>query len=154
MTRNMRIFSKFFVLFSLFLVVSLISCSTSKAKVESLVDDVEAYHRDLIFERYDIAAKRISGPGRVDWVNTLRSQGIRFAEIQIQETEDCTEPEKAVEGGETDDAKEEPTPCVRVRSFVQWYSNASPTLRTSQLTTTWNYDYDTKTWSIVEQTQK
>ena len=56
--------------------------------------------------------------------------------------------------GETDDAKEEPTPCVRVRSLVQWYSNASPTLRTSQLTTTWNYDYDTKTWSIVEQTQK
>lgn len=56
----MHILSRIFVLFSLVLTVSLISCNPAKPKVKSPVDDVEAYHRDLIFERYDVAAKRIA----------------------------------------------------------------------------------------------
>ena len=52
------------------------------------------------------------------------------------------------------DERQEPTPCVRIFSIVQWYSNAAPTLKTSHVTTTWNYDYETKTWNIVEQNER
>lgn len=161
----MHILSRIFVLFSLVLTVSLISCNPAKPKVKSPVDDVEAYHRDLIFERYDVAAKRIAPASRFEWLNALRSQGIRFAEIQIQSTEECTdEPTSSnntatssaldVADTKSTDERQEPTPCVRIFSIVQWYSNAAPTLKTSHVTTTWNYDYETKTWNIVEQNER
>ena len=161
----MHILSRIFVLFSLLLTVSLISCNPAKPKVKSPVDDFEAYHRDLIFERYDVAAKRIAPASRFEWLNALRSQGIRFAEIQIQSTEECTdEPTSSsntatssaldVADAKSTDERQEPTPCVRIFSIVQWYSNAAPTLKTSHVTTTWNYDYETKTWNIVEQNER
>lgn len=122
--------------------------SSSRPNMKSLVSEVEAYHRDLLFDRYDVAAKRIAPTSRMEWLSAVQSQGIRFAEIHVQSTEDCTE---IPSNPETPD--DDPIPCVKVFSNIQWYSNNSPVIKTTPTISTWNFDKESKMWIIVEQNQ-
>ncbi len=147
---------------SLLLPLTLISCNATRAKVKALRPEVESYHRDLIFERYDVAAKRIAPGSRFRWLSDLQSQGIRFSEIQIQATEECDEradarpkngdaaEDSAAPGAKSDDG---PALCVDILSLVQWYSANSPTVRTSRIATKWVYDEEEKAWRIAEQSE-
>lgn len=146
-----------FVFYIILLSLTLISCNATRAKVKALFPEVESYHRDLIFERYDVAAKRIASGSRIEWLNALQSQGIRFSEIQIQATEACAEepePKDLLKADGTSPKNEaEPPLCIDILSLVQWYSIQSPTVRTSRVTTKWEYDYENKTWMIAEQSE-
>ena len=123
------------------LLVLFCACAESKSSLKSLVRDVEAYHKDLIFERYEIAAKHIAPESRGDWLEALISQNLKFSEIEIVSSQDCTK--------STPDA---PT-CICIISRVQWYANASPVVKTNRLHTVWQFDEDQKSWFLVEQTQ-
>ena len=128
--------------------LGLTGCQTAKADLASLVKDVEAYHRDLLFERYDVAAKRITPSQRMEWLQAIQSQHLSFAEIDIVATEACPET------SETGD-KEKTTPdCTQILSQMQWYSGASPVVSTGRVLSTWQYDREAKAWFIVEQEQQ
>lgn len=148
--------------FGLLLPLTLISCNATRAKVKALRPEVESYHRDLIFERYDVAAKRLAPGSRFQWLSALQSQGIRFSEIQIQATEECAErdgalPQNGDEGKDSGETRAksaaEPALCVDILSLVQWYSANSPTVQTSRIATKWVYDEEEKTWRIAEQSE-
>lgn len=123
------------------LLVFLCACADSKSSLKSLFKDVEAYHKDLIFERYEIAAKRISPESRGDWLEAILSQHLKFSEIEIVSSQDCTK--------STPDAPV----CICIISHVQWYANASPVVKTNRLHSVWQFDEEQKTWFLVEQTQ-
>ena len=119
------------------------SSSTTKAK---LIKNVESYNRDLIFERYEIAAKNIKPESRASWLDAILTQRVKFTEIEVLATEPCdmtdvTDPEMKDR-------------CMVVYSDVQWYEQGVPSVHSSRLSTTWEYDRDAKAWYITEQNQK
>ncbi|MCL2326497.1 MAG: hypothetical protein FWC40_08405 [Proteobacteria bacterium] len=122
------------------LCLALAACrSMGGPKLEDLTKDVDAYHRDLIFERYDVAAKRLDPLHRASYIENIRQQRLRFAEIDVMSVEPC-QPQ----------AKD----CMLVSVHVQWYSHHSPVLQSNMLTEKWQYDEEQKTWLLIEQTQK
>ena len=56
------------------ILLSLVACQSRKADLKSLIRNVENYHKDLLFERYEIAAKNIQPSSRVEWLNAIKSQ--------------------------------------------------------------------------------
>ncbi|MBR4986724.1 MAG: hypothetical protein IKY83_13405 [Proteobacteria bacterium] len=122
------------------------ACQSASSQKAKLIKNVEAYHRDLIFERYDIAAKNIKPAARTAWLDAMLAQHIRFTEIEVIATEQCDLTD--VSDPEMKDK------CIVVYSDVQWYEQGTPTVRASRMTTTWEYDRDERTWFITEQKQK
>ena len=124
--------------FLAYLVIFVTSCNTPHGDLQSLLRDVDSYHRDLLFERYEIAAKKISPSERVGWLSAMKSSGLRFAEIEVMSTQPCSE------------YTEE---CFIIDSQVMMYSGNSPTVSNAHVTTTWQFDKETKDWLIVEMSQ-
>ena len=107
--------------------------------MKSLLRDVDSYHRDLLFARYEVAANRIVPSERGSWLASTKSLGLRFAEIEVVGTEPCSE------------YSEE---CVIIHSQMQWYSGSSPTVNTGTVVSTWQFDKESKSWQIVEMSQQ
>ena len=120
------------------------SCQSQKSDLKSLIRNVESYHKDLLFERYEIAAKNIQPSSRVDWLNAIQAQHLRFAEIEIISTSQCdpsdVEDEEKVEN------------CAVIESNMQWYSNGAPTVYSARVRSIWQY-FKEDGWYIVEQNQ-
>ncbi|MBQ9394834.1 MAG: hypothetical protein IJU23_04875 [Proteobacteria bacterium] len=133
------------ILASLFL-ICLTCCNTSTGKMKDLINNVETYHRDLKFERFEIAAKNITPSQRGAWLEAMLLQRLHFADIEILATRPCD----ITEASDTDGEKREEN-CIIVNSSVQWYVNDSPTLKTGRLRTTWEFDEEEKAWFITEQ---
>ncbi len=104
--------------------------------MEDLTKVVDSFHKDLIFERYSIAAKNITPPLRAEYVNNINKQQLRFAEIEVMAMETCVP-----------DKKE----CVYVTNQVQWYAGHSPVVSSSVITEKWVYDVDSGLWTLMEQ---
>ena len=122
----------------------LCGCKT-KTDFKALIKDVESYHRDLIFERYEIAAKNITPKSRAAWLEAIQSQHLHFAEIEIMATSPCDVTEVV--------DKEEKEKCAVIESQMQWFVNGSPSVQSGRVRTTWQYDSEEKAWFIVEQEQ-
>lgn len=120
------------------------ACQSQKSDLKSLVRNVESYHKDLLFERYEIAAKNIQPSSQVDWLNAIQSQHLRFAEIEIVSVGECDpgmiDNPEAVEN------------CAVIESNMQWYSNGAPTVHSARVRSVWQYFKDSG-WYIVEQNQ-
>lgn len=110
--------------------------------MKKLISDVEAYHRDLKFERYEIAAKNITPSQRGAWLNAMLAQRLHFADIEITATRPCDITEAS--------DREKLENCVIVNSSVQWYVSSSPSLKSGNLRTTWEYDEEANAWFITE----
>ena len=121
--------------------VLMTACNTGKSDLKNLIRDVESYHRDLIFERYEIAAKYITPESRMPWLEAMRSQNLRFAEIEILSTEDCTK-----------DEKDAPL-CMNILSQMQWYAGSSPVIKTTRIQAVWQFDAEEKAWHLIEQSE-
>ena len=117
----------------------LLGCNTPHGSLSTLITDVEAYNRDMVFQRYDVAAKKIDASVRHEWLAAMRSQGIRFSEIEVTDTSPCTP---------SDDQ------CYIVNAQVQWYSGNSPSIHNAILSTTWEFNITEKAWRIVKQVQE
>ena len=120
------------------------ACQSQKSDLKSLVRTVESYHKDLLFERYEIAAKNIQPSSRSEWLNAIKSQHLRFAEIEIISTAQC-------DPGEIDNP-ETVENCAIIESNMQWYSNGAPTVYSARVRSMWQYFKDSG-WLIVEQNQ-
>lgn len=118
-------------------------CQTSKTGFQALLKDVEEYHRDLIFERYEIAARRIAPNGRAAWLEGMTSQNLRFAEIEVVSSSPCN-------ATNSDDNEA----CFIIESQMQWYPGNAPTVYSGRVFSTWEYSKQEKGWIIVEQEQK
>lgn len=129
--------------FILALLPSLPGCQTSKTEFQSLIKDVEQYHRDLIFERYEIAARRIAPNSRASWLDGINSQKLRFAEIEVVSSSPCQHSDPDEDKG-----------CFVIESQMQWYPGNSPSVYTGRVFSTWEYNKAEKGWLIVEQEQK
>ena len=114
------------------------SCNTPHGDMATLLRDIDSYHRDLLFERYEIAAKRITPSERMSWLSAMKSQELHFAEIELLGTQPCSEYTEQ---------------CYIVDSQMQWYSGSSPSVNSSHVTSTWQFDTKTKSWQIVELSQ-
>lgn len=112
--------------------------------LEDLQKDVESYHRDLLFERYDVAAKSLAPGSRAGYLENIYTQGLRFAEIEVVTLDAC-------QG--IDDAKDVKG-CAVVLTKVQWYAGQSPSVQTNHVAETWKYDEEKKSWFLSEQTQR
>ena len=112
----------------------LCACS-SRHSLSSLMRDVDSYHKDLLFDRYEYAAKRIAPASRLKWLEAVTAQGIHFSEIDVVSSDYCS--------SNQDD-------CVIVQTQIQWYSSGSPSIQTSNTETVWEFDEESKTWFIVE----
>lgn len=122
------------------------ACQSATSLKSKLIKNVEAYNRDLIFERYEIAAKNIKPEARASWLDAILTQRVKFTEIEVLATEQCdmtdvTDPEMKDR-------------CMIVFSDVQWYEQGVPSVHSSRISTTWEYDRDAKAWFITEQNQK
>ena len=120
------------------------ACQSHKSDLKSLIRDVESYHKDLLFERYEIAAKNIQPSSRAEWLNAIVSQNLRFAEIEIISTGPCDSAEI--------EKREDVENCAVIESNMQWYANGSPTVHAARVRSTWEYHEDSG-WIIVEQSQ-
>lgn len=118
-------------------------CQTSKSGFQALIKDVEDYHKNLIFERYEIAAQRIAPNGRAAWLEGITSQSLRFAEIEIVSSNPCKHSDPDKKDG-----------CFIIESHMQWYPSNSPTVYSGRVFSTWEYNDTEKNWIIVEQKQK
>ncbi len=134
----------FLLLLLLFIIAFCSACST-KTDFKALVKNVESYHRDLIFERYEVAAKNITPKSRAAWLEAIQSQKLHFAEIEIMSTSPCD-----VTDVVDKDQKEK---CAVIESQMQWFVNGSPSVQSGRVRTTWQYDDEEKVWFIVEQEQ-
>ena len=121
---------------AIILVLGLCACQSSNRNLSSLMRDVDSYHKDLLFDRYEYAAKRIAPASRMKWLEAISQQDIHFSEIDVVSSDYCTPNNQD---------------CVIVRAQVQWYSESSPSIQTSKTETTWEYNEETKQWLIVEQ---
>ena len=124
----------------------LTSCQSSKLSMKALIKDVESYHHDLLFERYEIAAKNIAPESRASWLESMQSQKLHFAEIEIASYAPCASGEIV--------NKEEQDRCAVIISQVEWYANGSPSVHSARVYSTWQYNKDAKRWLIVEQEQR
>lgn len=122
--------------------ITLAACQT-KGDFKELIKDVESYHRDLIFERYEIASKNITPKQRATWLEAMQSQNIHFAEIEIMSTSPCDITETV-----EDDNKDM---CAVIESQMQWFVNGSPSVQSKRVKSTWEYNKEEKSWFIVEQ---
>jgi hypothetical protein len=134
------------LLFAACVLIVLPACQTSRSTKAKLIKNVEAYHRDLVFERYDIAAKNIKPAARTAWLDAILMQHIKFTEIEVLATEPCDSLEAS--------DPEHKDHCMVVYSDVQWFEQGMPSVHASRMATTWEYDRDEKAWFITEQNQK
>ncbi len=112
------------------------ACHSSNRSLSSLMRDVDSYHKDLLFDRYEYAAKRIAPSSRMKWLEAISQQDIHFSEIDVVSSDYCSPSNEN---------------CVIVQAQVQWYSGSSLSIQTTNTQTTWEYDEEAKTWFIVEQ---
>lgn len=117
-------------------ILGMCACHSSNRSLSSLMRDVDSYHKDLLFDRYEYAARRIAPASRMKWLEAISQQDIHFSEIEVVSSDYCTPNNQN---------------CVIVQSQMQWYSGSSPSIQTSKTETTWEYDEDAKKWLIVEQ---
>lgn len=137
---------KFNPLILLFAALALLtSCQSSKTSLKALIKDVENYNHDLLFERYEIAAKNIAPSSRAEWLESMQSQKLHFAEIEIVSTAPCVEEEVVDE--------QNPEKCAVIISQVEWYAPDSPSVHSARVYSTWQYNRNEKRWLIVEQQQ-
>lgn len=127
-----------------FLLLTFTACKSQQSDLKSLIRNVESYHKDLLFERYEIAARNIQPSSRAEWLNAIVSQNLRFAEIEIISTGPCDPA-----GSEKRDDVEN---CAVIESNMQWYANGAPTVHAARVRSTWEYRKDDG-WVIVEQNQ-
>ena len=106
--------------------------------MSQLLRDVDSYNRDLLFQRYEVAAKKITPSQRLNWLSAMKAQNLHFTEIEVVGTQTC--------------AKENDQ-CVLIDSEMQWYTGNSPSVNAGHVTAVWQYDMDEKAWLIVEQSQ-
>lgn len=140
----MKLYLLLTIVACLLMMTTICACQT-KGDFKSLIKDVESYHRDLIFERYEIAAKNITPKQRGAWLDAIQSQNLHFAEIEIMSTSPCDITE-AVD-------KDEKDKCAVIESYMQWFVKGSPSVQEGRVRTTWQYDEEEKVWFIVEQEQ-
>ena len=133
-----------FPFIALFILLTLGACQSQKSDLKSLIRNVENYHKDLLFERYEIAAKNIQPTSRMEWLTAIQSQHLRFAEIEIISTAECDPSEYT-----QDETIEN---CAVIESNMQWYSNGTPTVYSAHVRSMWQYFKDVG-WFIVEQSQ-
>ena len=126
------------------LLLTLGACKSQQADLKTLIRNVESYHKDLLFERYEIAAKNIQPSSRAEWLNAIVSQNMHFAEIEIISTGPCDSFDV--------EKREEIENCAVIESNMQWYANGSPTVHAARVRSTWEYHKDYG-WVIVEQNQ-
>ena len=138
----MKYITLLLILASSFLIF--LSSCTSTGKMKELITDVETYHRDLKFERFEIAAKNITPSQRGVWLEAMLTQRLHFADLEILSTRPCD----ITEASDREKIEEN---CVVVNSAVQWYANDSPSLKSGHLRTTWEYDEAERAWYITEQ---
>ena len=125
------------------ILVLTVSCGGTDFK--TLLKNVDTYHRDLVFERYEIAAKNIAPNARAGWLESLQSQHLRFAEIEVASYAPC-------ESDEINKEEEyDPEQCAVIFSQVQWYVNGSPTVQSHRVRSVWQYHKKDSSWYIVEQ---
>ena len=134
------------LLFAACALLALSACQTSRSNKAKLIKNVESYNRDLVFERYEIAAKNIKPSARAAWLDAILTQHIKFTEIEVLATEEC-------DVADTSDP-EHKDHCMVVYSDVQWFEQGSPSVHSSRMATTWEYDRDEKAWFITEQNQR
>lgn len=116
----------------------LTACSSfSGPKLEDLTKTVESFHKDLLFERYAIAAKNLVPELRADYVQNLTRQQLRFAEIEIMTMDLCTPDNKG---------------CAYITNQVQWYAGHSPVVTSTIVTEKWVYNEEAGIWLMKEQT--
>ena len=128
----------------LFLPIALVTaCSGSDYK--ALLKDIDTYHRDLVFERYEIAAKNIAPNARAAWLESLQEQHLRFAEIEVSSYAPCESDEISK------DENYDPEQCAVIFSQMQWYVNGSPTVQTRRVRSVWQYNLTDSSWYIIEQ---
>ncbi len=114
-------------------------CSTFRGpKLEDLTKTAESFHKDLLFERYSVAAKSVTPALRAEYLQNINSQRLHFAEIEILSMDTCTPDKKD---------------CVYVQNTIQWYAGFSPNVVTSIVTEKWTYDENSGLWLLVEQEQ-
>ena len=130
-------------------VLMTLCCCSTKNNFKSLVKNVESYHHDLIFERYEVAAKNITPTQREAWLDAIQSQKLHFAEIEIKSTSPCEADRSDEDGGEPEDGD-----CAVIESDMQWFVEGSPSVRSGRVRTTWQYDEDEGAWFIVAQEQR
>jgi len=119
--------------------IFLVGCASLRGpKIEDLTKTAENFHKDLIFERYSIAAKSVTPALRAEYLQNINSQRLRFAEIEILSMDTCTPDKKD---------------CVYVQNSIQWYAGYSPNVGTSIVTEKWTYDENSGIWLLVEQEQ-
>lgn len=122
----------------LFATLSLtLGCATFHGpKLEDLTKTAESFHKDLLFERYSIAAKNITPALRSEYLQNITSQQLHFAEIEILSMDACQPNKKD---------------CVYVFTTIQWYVGYSPNVGTSSVTEKWKYNEESGLWFLVEQ---
>ena len=128
---------RIFFLFCYFCLLT--ACSSfGGPKLEDLTKTVESFHKDLLFERYAIAAKNLVPELRADYVQNLTSQHLRFAEIEIMTMDLCTPENKG---------------CAYITNQVQWYAGHSPVVTSTLVTEKWIYNEEAGIWQMKEQTE-
>lgn len=142
----MNIRSILFAVVACSIALSATACASRKNNFKDLVKNVESYHKDLVFQRYEIAAKNITPIQRAAWLEAIKAQNMHFADIEIMSTMPC-------ENMDVVD-KEEKERCAVIISQVQWYSEGSPSVHSATVSTTWQFDEKEKDWRIVEQAQQ
>ena len=115
--------------------ISVSACNSSDRNLAALMRNVDSYHKDLLFNRYEYAAKNITPASRMKWLEAISGQDIHFSEIDVVSSDYCSTTNQN---------------CVIVQAQVQWYSESSPSIQTTNTETTWEYDEEAKTWFIVE----
>lgn len=109
---------------------------------EALKEDLHSYQKDLLFERYEVAAQRVEKTKRAQYLEALQSMpGLRYAEIEFVSINPCTDLEPEAD----------PDHCAMVRSLMQWYTNASPNIRQTQALERWEYNPEEAAWYLLEQ---
>lgn len=131
-------------IFFLFGALWLTACG-SQNDFKTLIKNVESYNHDLLFERYEIAAKNIAPESRAQWLESIQSQHLHFAEIEIASTAPCESDEII------DDELYDPEKCAVIFSQVQWYVNGSPSVQNERIRSVWQYAREEKAWYIVDQ---
>ena len=127
------------------LLIACTAAACSSADFKALLKDVDTYHRDLVFERYEIAAKNIAPNARAAWLESLQTQQLRFAEIEVASCAPCASDE--IERNDDYD----PEQCAVIFSQVQWYVNGSPTVNSRRVRTVWQFNRTDNSWYIIEQ---
>ena len=115
------------------------ACSSFQGpKLEDLTKTVESFHKDLLFERYAIAAKSLVPELRAEYVQNLTSQRLRFAEIEIMTMDLCSPENKG---------------CAYITNQIQWYTGHSPVVTSTIVTEKWVYEEEAGIWMMKEQTE-